>query len=337
MGLRFGIRFNDAFGSVREVVALAQLAEAAGFDVVWYCHDLFLRDAWVTLTAIAAATSRIQIGTCIVNPFTADPAEIAMHAATLQEYSGGRFILGIGPGEPRFLEQVGKRQERPLTGLREAVTILRGLLAGEAVAFDGAVFRGWGAGARLPEPPTIPVPIYIGGQGPRVIRLMGEAADGAMPLIFPPSYLPDVMTLLKEGAAEADRTLDAVEVAPCFWFSLADDRAAAQDAMRRMIASYGWYLRDEMLGTIGLTRAEMEPLGRRWAGGDHAGAEAMVAGRMFDLAIVGTPDDVRPRLATLVAQGATQINIGPPLGPDPRRTIELLGKHILPELSALAG
>lgn len=337
MGLRFGIRFNDAFGSVREVVALAQLAEDAGFDVVWYCHDLFLRDAWVTLTAIAAATSRVQIGTCIVNPFSDDPAEIAMHAATLQEYSGGRFILGIGPGEPRFLEQIGKRQARPLTGLRESVTILRRLLAGEVAPFEGEVFRGWHEGARLPEPPATPVPIYIGGQGPRAIRLMGEAGDGAMPLIFPPDYLPQVMALLREGAAVADRSLETVEIAPCFWFSLADQREAAQDAMRRMIASYGWYLRDEMLGTVGLTQAEMAPLGRRWADGDRAGAEAMVAGRMFDLAIVGTADDVRPRLAELVRQGVTQINVGPPLGPDPRRTIQLLGERILPELSALVG
>src|SRR5690348_4379191 len=83
MALRFGIRFNDAFGSVREVVELAKLSEQAGFDVIWFCHDLFLRDAWVTLTAVAAATRTVQVGTCIVNPFTADPSEIAMHASTL--------------------------------------------------------------------------------------------------------------------------------------------------------------------------------------------------------------------------------------------------------------
>jgi 5,10-methylenetetrahydromethanopterin reductase len=332
MGLRFGIRFNDAFGSVRDVVELARLSELAGFDVIWYCHDLFLRDAWVTLTAIAGATTTAQVGTCIVNPFTDDPAEIAMHATTLQEYSGGRFILGIGPGEPKFLELVGKRQERPLTGLREAVLILRSLLAGEAVPLGGTVFHNWRPGAHLPEPPTTPVPIYIGGQGPRVTRLMGELGDGALPLIFPPNYLPRVLALIGEGSASAGRSLSDLEIAPCFWFSLADNRAKAQDAMRRMIASYGWYLRDEMLGTIGLTQSEMAPLGQRWTGGDPTGAEAMVAGKMFDLAITGTVEDVLPRLAALVAQAVTQINFGPPLGPDPRRTIELLGERVLPAL-----
>jgi len=333
--MRFGIRFNDATGPVRQVVELAQLAEQAGFDIVWYCHDLFLRDAWVTLAAVAAATTRIKIGTCIVNPFTADPSELAMSAATLQEYSGGRFILGIGPGEPQFLDWVGQRQERPYTGLREAVLILKRLLQGDAVSFDGTVFRGWTAGAQLRGAmPAVPIPIYIGGQGPRVIRLMGELGDGALPLIFPPAFLPQVMSWIAEGAAAANRPMSAIDIAPCFWFSLADDRHAARDAMRHMIAGYGHYLRDELLGTIGLSHQDFAPLGARWAAGDEAGAEAMVHGRMFDLAILGTADDVRPGLERLVAQGVTQINVGPPLGPDPRRTIALLGEHVLPRLAA---
>jgi 5,10-methylenetetrahydromethanopterin reductase len=332
--VRFSIRFNDAFGPVREVVSLAQLAEQAGFDVIWYCHDLLLRDAWVTLTAIAAATSRVKIGTCIVNPFTADPSEIAMHAATLQEYSGGRFILGIGPGEPRFLDLVGKRQQRPLTGLREAVTILRRLLAGQAVPFDGTVFRDWKPGAQLADPPSTPIPMYIGGQGPRVLRLMGEMGDGALPLIFPPDYFPTVMALIAGGAAAVGRDVSAIDIAPCFWFSLAGERGAAEDAMRRMIASYGPYLRDDMLAPIGLRQADLAPLGARWTGGDHAGAEALVRGRMFDLAVLGTAEEVQPRIRRLIEQGATQINVGPPLGPDPRRTIALFAERLLPELRA---
>ena len=333
--MRFGIRFNDPFGSVRQVVERAKQAEQAGFDIVWYCHDLFLRDAWVTLTAIAAATTKIKVGTCIVNPFTADPAEIAMHAATLQEYSGGRFILGIGPGEPQFLHWVGKRQERPITGLREAVQILRRLFAGDAVSFDGTVFRNWRSGAQLHGAmPVAPIPIYIGGQGPRVLRLMGELGDGALPLIFPPVYLPQVMALIGEGAATAGRSREAIDIAPCFWFSLADHREEAQDAMRRMIASYGLYLRDELLQMIGVSQKELAPIGQRWLSGDQAGAEAAVHGRMFELAILGTTEDVLPGLQTLIAQGVTQINVGPPLGPDPQRTIALLGERILPLLAA---
>ena len=144
-----------------------------------------------------------------------------------------------------------------------------------------------------------------------------------------------MLELIGKGAAIAGRPLTALDIAPCFWFSLADTQGAAQDATRRMIASYGWSLRDEMLGSIGLTQSDMAPMGERWTSGDHDGAEAMVEGSMFDLAIAGTVDDVLPRLIGLVAQGVTQINVGPPLGPDPRRAIELLGTHVLPRLSAL--
>jgi 5,10-methylenetetrahydromethanopterin reductase len=145
------------------------------------------------------------------------------------------------------------------------------------------------------------------------------------------------MTWIAAGVAAAGRSMSEIDVAPCFWFSLADDRRAAQDAMRRMIASYGHYLRDELLAPIGLSHDDFVPLGRAWAAGDHAGAEAQVQGRMFDLAILGSVDDVTPRLQDLIAQGVTQINVGPPLGPDPRRSIALLGERLLPRLSSSTG
>jgi 5,10-methylenetetrahydromethanopterin reductase len=210
---------------------------------------------------------------------------------------------------------------RPLTGLREAVVILRRLLAGDVVSFDGTVFRGWGPGAQLRGAvPVDSIPIYIGGQGPRVIRLMGELGDGALPLIFPPTYLPQVMAWIGEGAAAAGRPVRAMDVAPCFWFALADDHRAAEDAMRRMINSYGHYLRDELRTLVGLSHQDFMPLGEAWASGDHAHAAAMVHGRMFDLAILGTADEVAARLEGLIAQGVTHVNVGPPLGPDPRRS-----------------
>jgi 5,10-methylenetetrahydromethanopterin reductase len=137
--LRFGLRFNSASGAIRDVVRWARQAEDLGFDHFWYCHDLMQRDAWVVLTAVAAATHRIRVGTCIANPFTANPAELAMRAASLQELSGGRFVLGLGPGDPPYLEWVGLRQPRPLTGLREAVTILRARVHGMAARGAAAI------------------------------------------------------------------------------------------------------------------------------------------------------------------------------------------------------
>src|SRR3954452_24574908 len=103
--MRFSLRLNNDL-TISEYLALAQAAEAYGFDQFWVSHDLFLRSAPVILTAIANATQRIQIGTCILNPYTIHPSEIAMFAATLDEISGGRFNLGIAAGAGEFLKWI---------------------------------------------------------------------------------------------------------------------------------------------------------------------------------------------------------------------------------------
>src|SRR2546421_3332430 len=100
--MRFSIRLNNDL-PVAEYPRLAAAAEAAGFDQFWVSNDLFLRSVWVLLSAAAHATRRIQIGTCIVNPYTLHPAEIAMAAATLDELCGGRVCLGISSGAADFL------------------------------------------------------------------------------------------------------------------------------------------------------------------------------------------------------------------------------------------
>ncbi|MDL1899773.1 LLM class flavin-dependent oxidoreductase, partial [Anaerolineae bacterium CFX9] len=101
--MRFSLRFNNDLPAA-DYVRLARAAEAAGIDQFWVSDDLFLRSAPVILTAVALATTRLEIGTCIVNPYTLHPAEMAMIAATLDEVSGGRFNLGLSSGAAEFLK-----------------------------------------------------------------------------------------------------------------------------------------------------------------------------------------------------------------------------------------
>lgn len=330
--MRFGIRFNSDSGTIREVVRYAQLAEALGFDDFWYCQDLMKRDAWVVLTAVAAATSRIRVGTCIVNPFTASPAELAMGAASLQEFSEGRFVLGIGPGDPPYLDWVGLRQRRPATGLAEAVAILRRLLRGDEAA-GGEVFTGWQPGARMRFPlPAQPIPIYIGGQGPRVLELMGELADGGLPILFPPETVDAVRERVAAGAARAGRDLAGFDLAACVWWSVARTRREAEDALRYLVAYYGPSLRAETLAPIGLAPADFDPVRAAWQAGDMARAMGLLTPQMFRLAIYGDPAAMVERLRWLAARGVTQINIGPPLGPDPEAALRITGERVLAQL-----
>jgi 5,10-methylenetetrahydromethanopterin reductase len=325
--MRFGIRFNSDSGTIREVVRRAQLAEDLGFDDFWYCHDLMKRDAWVTLAAVASATSRIRVGTCIVNPFSASPAEIAMAAASLQELSEGRFVLGIGPGDPPYLEWIGRAQARPRAGLAESVTILRRLLCGEEAAFEGEIFQGWQPGARLRfDLPPQPIPIYIGGQGPRVLELMGEVADGGLPILFPPETIDFVRGRIAAGAERAGRDLAGFDLAACVWWSVAETRREAEDALRYLAAYYGPSLRAETLAPIGLTPADFDPVRAAWQQGDMARAMGALTPAMFRLAIYGDSDDMLARLRWMAARGVTQINIGPPLGPSPEAALRLTAK-----------
>jgi 5,10-methylenetetrahydromethanopterin reductase len=327
--MRFGIRFNSASGTVREVVNWARQAESLGFDDFWYCQDLMQRDAWVVLTAVAAATSRIRVGTAIANPFTSNPAEIAMRAATLQELSQGRFVLGIGPGDPPYLDWVGVRQARPLTGLREATALIRGLLRGEEVTFEGTVFKGWKA-ARLRMPiPGEAIPIYVGGQGPNVLEFMGETADGALPIVFPPEVIESVAAHIRAGAVRVGRSLDGFDLAACVWWSIGSSQTEAEDALRPLIAYYGPSLRAETLAPIGLAPEDFTEIRAAWQAGDMKRAQALVRPAMFRLAIYGSGDEIVERVRWLRSLEVTQVNVGPPLGPDKGRALAQTAEHVI--------
>src|SRR5713226_1310131 len=224
--MRFSLRFNNDL-AVSAYPPLAQAAEQAGFDQFWVSDDLFLRSAWIILTAVAQATSRIQLGTCIVNPYTTHPAEIAMAAGALDELSGGRFCLGISSGAGDFLNWIGIHPEQPVTAVAETVAALRSLFAGEPVTSGAKFVKGWTPQAYM-RFPTRPIPIYIGAMGPAMLRSIGRIADGGLPLLFPPEHFSTAMGFIDEGLAQAGRTADDVDVAACIWCSVSEDRHAAE-------------------------------------------------------------------------------------------------------------
>lgn len=311
--MRFSLRLNNDL-PVSEYPRLARAAEAAGFDQFWVSDDLFLRSAWVILSSIAQATERIQIGTCIVNPYTMHPAEIAMAAATLDELSGGRFLLGVSSGADDFLGWVGIRAERPVSTVRSTVLQLRQMWRGEPV-------DGWTADAHL-RFPVREIPLYIGAMSPRMLRLIGEVADGGLPLLFPPEHFAEVAGLI--GPTEAD-------VAACIWCSVSGDRAAAERVLRDKIAYYGHALSSLILSRLGVERAEFSPIQEALRAGDADGAAALVTPAMLRIGVVGTASDLLPRLKGLVEMGAKHLSFGPPLGPDPEAAILSLGREVLPK------
>jgi alkanesulfonate monooxygenase SsuD/methylene tetrahydromethanopterin reductase-like flavin-dependent oxidoreductase (luciferase family)/acetyltransferase-like isoleucine patch superfamily enzyme len=222
--VRASLRLNNDLAP-DQLVSLATLAESHGFDSIWVSHDLFLRPSPVLLALLARETSRIGIGSCVLNPYSAHPAELAMTAATLQEVSGGHFRLGIAAGDAGFLGWAGLQRRRPLERVGETVVAVRALLAGKRPAEVSGAGEGWGADAWLRTGPA-PTPIYLGAMGPRMLRLAGAVADGALALLFPPEHYPVAAGLVLEGAAAAGRDPSELDRPACVWCSIDPDPGA---------------------------------------------------------------------------------------------------------------
>ena len=152
-----------------------QIAERlqAGFEFVWFPHDTFMRNTWAMTSAVAEHTTKITIGSVGTNPYTTNPAEIATYVATLDELSDGRAVLGLGLHGPAMVEWTGIDASNYVTRTREAVEIVRALLRGEVVNYQGEEFD-WTDQCYLRfEPIRAEVPIYVCAFGPDYLALSG--------------------------------------------------------------------------------------------------------------------------------------------------------------------
>jgi 5,10-methylenetetrahydromethanopterin reductase len=330
--MRFSLRLNNDL-ALAEYVALGRAAEVAGFDQLWVSNDLFLRSAPVILGALAHATQRIELGTGILNPHTIHPAELAMLAATMDELTGCRFNLGLGAGAADFLAWVGLADPAPARTMRETIDGVRRLLGGATLAADGRFLRGRAeAYLRFRAPRT--TPIYLGAMGPRLLALGGELADGVLPLLLPPEHYFTVRPLIAAGLTRRAASRGPLDLAACVWVSVAEDGAAARRALAEKVAYYGQALGDLIHARLGVTREAFAPITRMaMAERDLAEAATLVTDAMLQIGIAGPPEAIVERLRPLVDTGIRHVSFGPPLGPDPVRAVELLGRFVLPRLA----
>jgi 5,10-methylenetetrahydromethanopterin reductase len=327
--MKFSLRLNNDL-PVQTYVRLAQLAEKAGFDQFWVSDDLFLRSAPVILSAVAGATSKIEIGTCIVNPYTLNPAEMAMMAATLDELSNGRFNLGLSSGAGDFLGWIGIEQKRPRTAVVETVQVIKQLMRGERAALDGRTLK-WTEEAYLRFRPLREVPIYIGAMSPKMLNEIGHYADGGLPLLLPPEHIRNVMPHIEQGAQEAGRDMSEIDAAACIWVSVSNNQSAAEDVLREKIAYYGHAFSETILAQVGLTHADFVEIDKAVAQeNDIEKGKALITEQMLQIGVAGTAKTIIPRLEHLASLGAKHISFGPPLGPDLEGAIETLSQEVLP-------
>jgi 5,10-methylenetetrahydromethanopterin reductase len=216
-----------------EMIRAARWAEGFGYESIWLTETRFTRDAVTTAAAVAAATTRVCIGTAVINPFTRGSVLTAVTVATLDELSGGRFVLGIGPGSPTVLDRQGIEFRQPLARLRETVDVVRRMVRGESVHFGGN-------GASLDFEPVRPsIPIYLGVTGPQALTLAGEIADGVILNAFVSvDYTRRAVEHTRAAAVNAGRDPEAIEIAQSIAVSVDEDATRARDAIRPLVATY---------------------------------------------------------------------------------------------------
>ncbi len=228
-----------------EQLTLVREAESAGFDSVW-AAEAYGSDAATVLAWLAANTEKIKIGSAIFQMPGRSPAMTAMTAATLDNLSDGRVILGIGSSGPQVAEGWhGQRFAKQLARTREYVAIVRKALARERLTYEGETYTlplpdGPGKALKLMIAPVQErIPIYIAAIGPKNTQLVGEIADGWLPVFFSPEHVELSRSLLAEGAARSGRSLDdGFDIAPTVQVAIDDDLDRARDVMRPFVALY---------------------------------------------------------------------------------------------------
>lgn len=295
----------DAY-SLAKLGEYARLAESNGFHSIWFAESWGL-DAIALLSHIGALTRRVMLGTALVNIYSRTPAALAMAATTLSDLYPGRFILGLGTSTKALVEGWhGMRFEKPVSRLRDAVHIVRELTAGKDVDYEGRVLSLRGYRMRV-RPQSAPAPIYLAALGPEALRAVAETGDGWLPYLLPLRGLAESVATIRSHSAKAGRSRDAVRIAPMVLTAVARDGDSARAAAREHIAFYMGAMGPHYRGFVARFgfAAEVERIKMAWEAKQHGDARSAVTDEMLDqIAIAGTPEECRSRLADFRAAGA---------------------------------
>ena len=280
----------DGF-TLAEHAEIARDAERWGYTDAW-SFEVDGVDCFSPLAVVGMATG-MRVGTAIANVYTRGPATLAVSAAGLAEIAPGRFCLGIGAGSQPIVETWnGGKFDRPATRVREMVQFLRPALAGERVVFRGETFSV--DGFRLTRPPIHPIPIHVAALRPGMLRVAGEAADGAVLNWLSPDDVPKSVGVVREAARKAGRDPDGIEITARLMIHVDPPTPESDLVVRRHITGYlNVPVYRAFHEWLGRTEA-LAPMWEAWSRGDRKGALAAIPERVVqDLTIRGSMADIR--------------------------------------------
>ncbi len=310
--------------SSQDQLEIVQEAEKLGYDSVWTA-EAYGSDSATVLAWLSGQTSKIRLGSGIFQMPGRSPAMTAMTAATIDQLSGGRMILGIGSSGPQVAEGWhGQRFAKQLQRTREYVAVVRMALARERLEFHGETLElplpdGPGKALKLTIAPVQEhIPVYLAAIGPKNTALAGEIADGWIPTLFSPEHVSELRPLLQEGADRVGRSLHNFDIAPTVNVFVTDDLKAARDAMRPFIALYvgGMGSRKQNFYNNLVCRygfeSDAKVIQDLYLEGKREEAMAAIPDALIDMvSLCGPKDVVRERLAIYRDAGVGTLGITP--------------------------
>jgi alkanesulfonate monooxygenase SsuD/methylene tetrahydromethanopterin reductase-like flavin-dependent oxidoreductase (luciferase family) len=290
------------------IPTLAQMAEAHGFGCAWG-GEANNKDPTVMLAAIAAVTTRLQIGSAVYHILGRTPATLALQAVGLDELSQGRFLLGIGVSNPTIAKWHGLPLDRPLGRMKEYLEIVRRSMRGEKLNFDGEFFSAHAFKLAF-KPSGRTIPIYLAAFGPMMSKLAGKLTDGVLINMANPSEVCRIVEQARQGAKEAGKNPDLLQVICKVRCSIAPTYAEAREALSHALTFYALadYYRN-LLARMGFGM-EVEAMYSAWKTGGFHAARALISDRMFEglpLVPATSVGEIQKKIKAYGDAGATRI------------------------------
>ena len=300
-----------------QILELAKIAEESNFDYIWVTDHYCNRNVYSVLTLLAIKTSKVKLGAGVANPYHVHPAITASAIATVNEISNGRAVLGLAAGDRLVLNEIGITWDRPIKRIKEAVDVIRLLFSGDRVSYNGEFFKLSNAKLNFKSGN---VKIFIGAQGPKMVKLAVEIGDGLLMNSSNPQDYVQLKSIVKKKE---------FELAAFTSFCMDKNSAKAKDYVRNVVAFIIASSSSAFLKRYGFEEKAEEIrksiLKRNWSE-----IKSIVSDEIVEImSLSGSEDEIIEKIDKFKKFGVNQIVIGSPIGLDKKRTIKEFGERII--------
>jgi len=326
--VEFGIEFvpRDLYW---KTTFYAIQAEKIGFDHLWITDHFNNRNVYVSLAIASAYTERIKFGPGVTNPYLVHPVVTAQAVATLNEIAPGRVVCGLGVGDRTTLQMVNMKLTKPLGTIRESVRIIREITSGRMLEMQGTIFRV--SGAKLNFKVASSIPIFIGAQGPKMLALAAEIGDGVLINASHSRDIENAMKFIQEGVQRVGKKLDDLSISAYTSFSIASSYDKAVKAVVPVVAYIVAGSPEMILERHGISVELSTKIRDAIVHGKWKEAFSHVDNNMVEaFSICGTPETCIEKIDNLVKVGVSQIVAGSPIGPNMRKSINMVATEVFP-------